>query len=308
MVGVNTPLDGKPPRPPRYRAGPIMIALTAAACLTAVLFRTPIRSRYWAWQVVHSDNVAERVAPLTCLCNAGDAGRWGTRVLLAHPDAEIRQFGVLVLQHVRSDWSRRRLLQMLTDPSAGVREMAALGLALQGDDTVIPELKRLYAGQYAESAAAACLALERLATPEAVAALAELARVEPVPNRSTQSETPDVMRRAALVDALAAIGTVDCAAALLDLLDDCRACDLPRRDERLLARLTPLAIERGLIETPTSQPSQTFVGRTIAERAAAALTHITGLSPSFACELPRERRDHAARIWHDWVAARRDAP
>jgi HEAT repeat protein len=285
-----------------------MIALTAAACLTALLFRTPIRSRYWAWQVVHSGNVAERAAPLTCLCNAGDAGRWGARVLLAHPDPEIRQFGVLVLQHVRSDWSRRRLLQMLADPSAAVREMAALGLALQGDDTVIPELKRLYAGSDAESAAAACLALERLATPEAVAALTELVRVEPAANRSTASATPDVIRRAALVDALAAIGTVDCAAALLDLLDDCRACDLPTRDERLLARLTPLAVERGLIETPASQLSPTIAGRTIAERAASALAHITGLSPRFACELPREQREDAARVWHDWVGARREAP
>ena len=308
MFCVSMPVDGKPPRPPRYRAGPIMIALTGAACLTALLFRTPIRSRYWAWQVVQSGNVAERAAPLTCLCNAGDAGRWGTRVLLAHRDSEIRQFGVLVLQHVRSDWSRRRLLQMLTDPSVAVREMAALGLALHGDDTVIPELKQFYAGPDTASAAAACLALERLATPAAVAALAALAHVEPVPDRSTDSETPDSMRRAALVDALAEIGTVDCAAALLDLLDDCRACDLPTRDERLLTRLAPLAIERGLIETPASQLSPTRVGRTVAERAAAALAHITGLSPSFACELPREQREDAARIWHDWGAARREAP
>jgi hypothetical protein len=304
---MNLPTDGDPPRHRSYRAGPIMIALTAAACLAAILFRTPIRSCYWAWQILESRDFAERAAPLTCLCNAGNAGRWGTERLLDNPDPEIRQLGLLVLQHVRSDWSRRRSLEMLKDPSPAVREMAALALAWQGNDSVVPLLRQLYAERDTVSAASACLALARLGTPKAIAALTELVQVRPH-EHSNETALADVTRRAALVDALAAVGNVDCAAALLDLLTDCRPCDIPTRAERLLAELTPLAIEQGLIQRPTSQPVSNPAIRTIAERAAAALVLCTGLDPHFSCEMPPEQREQAARAWRDWIDARRAVP
>jgi HEAT repeat protein len=280
-----------------YRAGTIMIGVTLTACLAALLFRTPLRSRYWAWQVVQAGSTEERAAPLTCLCNAGDDGRWGTEILLTHPDAEIRQFGVLVLQHARSDRSRRRLLQMLEDPGEAVREMAALGLAIHGDVSVIPRIRRLYTEGDASAASAACLALERLATPEAVAALAALA-TQPAEER----------RRAALVDTLDAIGTPDCAAALLHLLDDHRSCPVGPRAERLLARLAPLGARGGLAEWTTSRPTSERAAETVAERAAAALTRITGLTPAFASDLPDEQQAAAARVWRDWIAAHGAGP
>jgi len=284
-----------------YRAGALLIAMTLMACLTALMFRTPLRSRYWARQVVQARGMNERAAPLTHLCNAGDAGRWGTETLLTHPDAEIRQFGVAVLQHVRSSWSRRRLLEMLEDPSEGVRELAALGLAIHGDEAIIPQLKRLYTGGDALAASAACIALERLATPNAVAALTALA-----------DRPADVARRAALVDALTGIGTAKCAGPLLELLSDHRPCHVQTRAERVLDRLTPVAAEHGLVERPTSkpasQPGVDSASQTLAERAATALARITGLRPPFASDLPEEQREQAARIWRDWVAARRGAP
>ena len=274
-----------------------MIVFTSAACLAALLFRTPIQSRFWAWQVTEARGVTERAAPLTCLCNAGDAGRWGTAALLTHPDEEIRQFGMVVLQHVKSDWSRRQLLHALADPSDAVREMAALGLALRGDDSVIPVLEQLYGEGDSVSASAACLALERLATPDAVAALTALA-----------GEPAEATRRAALVDALAAIGRKDCAAGLLKLLDDDRPCGVEPRGERFLERFAPLAAERGLVQPSTSRPTSEPAARTVAERAAAALARITGLSPPFGSELSDEQRNNAGRIWHDWITAQREAP
>jgi hypothetical protein len=284
-----------------YRAGTIMIAITLAACLAALVFRTPLRSRYWAWQVVQASRIEERAAPLTHLCNAGDNGRWGTEALLTHADGEIRQYGVLVLQHVHSDWSRRRLLQMLEDPSEPVREMAALGLAIQGDATIIPELRQLYARKDPAAASTACIVLERLATPEAVAALAELAR-----------QPAGAAHRAALVDALADIGSLDCAAALLDMLCDHRPCSVQTRAERVLERLAPLAAEQGFAQPaapqPLSQPTSTTGSHTIAERAAAALARITGLCPPFASDLPDERRKDAERVWRDWLAAHGAGP
>lgn len=274
-----------------------MIALTATACLTALLFRTPIRSRYWAWQVIEARGAAERAAPLTCLCNAGDAGRWGTAALLTHRDAEIRQFGVLVLHRVESEWSQRQLLHALADPNEAVRELAALGLALHGDETVIPVLEQLYAEGDTASAAAACLALERLATPGAVAALTALAR-----------EPAEASRRAFVVDSLAAIGTRECVAGLLALLDDHRPCPAATRAERFLERFGSWAGERGIVEPAISPPASQPVSQTVAERAAAVLTRITGLSPPFASGLPEKRRRAATQIWRDWLTARPDAP
>ncbi|MBU0637779.1 MAG: HEAT repeat domain-containing protein, partial [Planctomycetes bacterium] len=155
----------RPRRSVRATGPGIAIALTAIVCATALLFRTPLRSRYWAWRITQTDVVAERAVYLTSLCNVGDAGRWGTRVLLAHEVAELRQHGVVVLQHVRTAWSRRKLLQMLRDRDQTVRELAALGLALHGDAAVIPDLCEMFVTGDDTAASAACVALERLGTP-----------------------------------------------------------------------------------------------------------------------------------------------
>ncbi len=274
-----------------------MIALTAVACLAALLFRTPIRSRYWAWQVMEARGIAERAAPLTCLCNAGNGGRWGVAALLSHRDDEIRQYGVVVLQQVESGWSRRQLLRMLGDPSEAVREMAALGLALHGDETVVPVLEQLYADGDSVSASAACLALERLATPRAVTALTVLAR-----------SSADTSRRVCAVDALGAIGRADCVTGLLAVLDDHRSCPVGTRAEQFLERFSPWAGERGIVEPATSRPASKAVTQTIAERAAMSLSRITGLSPPFASGLSEEQRAEAARTWRDWLAVPPDAP
>jgi HEAT repeat protein len=286
----------------RFTAGAIMIGLTLVACGAAIVFRTPLRSRYWAGQLVRARSMEQRAVPLAYLCNAGDAGRWGIAVLLEHPDAEVRQYGVVVLQHVRTDWSRRRLLEMLNDASTPVRELAALGLAIHGDASVVPELKRMYVEGDPQAASAACMALERLAVPEAVAALAELAE-----------QPAEAAHRAALVEALQGVGNAECAAVLLELLGDHRPCHVPMRAQRLLERFAPLAREYGIGAPAASRRANGSTGaapapRTIAERAAAALSRITGLSPPFASNLPAERREAAERVWRDWLAESRPAP
>lgn len=274
-----------------------MIAATASVCTGAFFFRTEFRSRLWARQVISTQSLDERAAALTRLCNAGDAGRWGVETLLKHPDAQIRQFGAVVLQHVRSEWSRGRLVELLEDPSDAVAELAVLGLAIHGDGSVIPRLATLYVEGDDAAAAAACAALERLGAAESRITLAKLAGAPAAPNR-----------RAALIDALASAGGVDCAAALLGLLDDGRPCDVPTREERLVARFTPQVAARGFAATPASQPAATHAAATVAERAAAALADLTGLNPPFASDLPSEQRLDAIAIWHDWIAARREAP
>jgi HEAT repeat protein len=297
MSGMRNGADGKPPQRRGYRAAVAMVALTAAACLTALLFRTPLRSRTWAHRVITARGVAERAAPLTCLCNAGDGGRWGTAALLTHPDQEIRQYGVVVLQHVKTEWARQQLLTALTDPSEAVREMAALGLALHGDDGVIPVLEQRYLSGDAVAASGACLALERLATPRAAAALRDLA------GKSAGAE-----QRAALVEALAEVGGLESAAGLLELLDDHRPCTIAPRAQRMLERFGPLAAERGWALDPAGVPATRPVAQTVAERAADALKRITGLTPPFRSDLPDAGREEASRTWREWISARETTP
>ena len=284
-----------------YRPAGLALAVTLLACVGALLFRTPLRSRYWAWQVARSASPDGRAAALTLLCNAGDAGRWGTATLLASSDPELRQYGVVVLHHVRSDWSRRRLLDRLTDPDADVRELAALGLAIHRDPAALPELRRLYCAGDSAAAGAACLALERMGTPEAEAALAELA-----------GQWVEAASRAALIDALESVGSVRCAAALLKLLDDHRPCTVATRAERFLERFAPLAAAHGLVDgamlQAATRPSAPRRPGTIAERAAAALAGLTGLGPSFASDMSEEERETAASVWRAWLEARLGAP
>ena len=310
-----------------------MVLLTALACLAAIIFRTPIRSRYWAGRIAHGTTTPERAMYLTLLCNAGDGGRWGTAVLLAHEDAEIRQFGVVVLHQLDTDWGRQRLLRLLEDPDETVRELAALGLAIHADESVIPELKRMYSSSDETVASSACVALGRIATPTAVAALTELAG-EPV----------EVSCRAALVDALGEIGTPTCIPPLLELLEDHRTCDVPPRASRLAlealrglqteaaralpgwppgpqpddtAASQPIAASGPAVRAsslpasrpvPASLPALENAPGTIAERAAAALTRITGLSPPFLSDLPLEQRQQAKQQWAAWHAAATNTP
>ena len=143
--------------------------------------------------------------------------------------------------------------------------------------------------------------LERLGAPGAVAALTVLA-----------AQPGSVAHRAALVDALAAVGTRDCVVPLLGLLSDHRPCEVATRADRLLERLAPLVAESGFGEIPppepASRPATEPASHTIAERAAAALARITGLDPPFASDMLPEQREDAARVWRDWLAGHRDGP
>ncbi len=276
---------------PFVRCGPLIaIALTLVGCASAILFRAPLRARWHAARLAAADTPAERAALLQALIAADDAARWGVSALLAASAAENRQYGVLVLHHLRSDWARERLLDALRDADPAVRRLAAVGLAIHGDERVVPALRTLYRDSEPGSAAAACLALARLGTPTAVAALTQLA-----------SEPADVIRRAAVIDALGEIGAAACVPPLLALLDDERHCDAPAPDEEMAARaLAALHAEGRALAA--SQPISAFRPRTVAERAAAALHRITRRgSPTAWMDLEASARAECRAEWSEWL-------
>jgi hypothetical protein len=281
-----------------------MIALTLLACGAALGFRGALRGRWWAWRISAAGSLAERGAYLGALAGLGGDARWGVAALLASARSDIRQLGVVTLGAIRDDWATARLRALLDDPDDAVRALAAQELARRGDSIAVASLVRLYTAGGDEDAAAACAALERLATRGAIAALSELS-----------DRTVDVPRRAALVDALGGIGDPECAPALLRLLSDHRECALPSRVEKRAAEIIAELRTSGRLpfpvdapeSRPTAQsppvattPAPPHRPRTIAERAAAALVRITGLSPAFASDLSEEQRVAAAQQWREW--------
>ncbi len=280
-----------PPRRPTLAV--VVLALTVVACVTGLVCHTTLRSRYWAYRIARAATPAERAVYLGALCEAGDSGRWGVAALLKDARADVRQYGVLVLQHQRGDWWRARLLDLLGDPAENVRSLAAAGLAIHGDERAIPALKSLYETGDTSMAASACLALERLGTAGAQTALDELARVP-----------ADAYRRAALIDALEGIGTPECVPGLLHLLADHRPCDLPSRATQAAHRAFESLAAAGYPALPTSEPAAGPGPRTVAERAARALANITGLDVPFSSEGPEEARAEAVQRWRTWLADR----
>jgi hypothetical protein len=280
----------------RPRLALVAIAITATACVAAIVLRTPIRARYWAWQISTSASATERTSYLAELCNAGAQGRWGIAALLADPDAEVRQYGVLALHHVRTAWARQRLTERVLDPDPSVRRLAAVGLAIQGDDSVIPVLKRFYESGDVNAANGACLALERLGTPAAIAALDELAR-----------QPADVGARAALVDALAGLNKPGCVPPLLRLLSDERTWNAAPRSGEIALRALDALQATGHAVQAASAPAPRVFSHTISERAADALGVITGIQASYSSGSAETDRDSAKNAWQQWFENHRSS-
>ncbi len=288
---------GNPQSLPRRRAWGAYLAVIIAAlfCLTALLFRAPLLARYWAWRVAHTSSVTERAAYIGALCRAGAAAQWGAAALLAHGDPDVRQYGIVLLQGLKTSWARERLLDHMTDPDANVRHLAAVGLALRGDAAVLPTLQRLYQGGDVPAARTACVALEYLGTSEAMRVLEELA-----------AEPAEAERRAALVDALAGIARAGCVPGLVRLLSDERVCDVSSPTEEAGRRVWDGVQAEGYFAAVASLPASQPGGQTIAERAAAALGRITGLhGTNWASRSPAERAA-AGQQWLEWYARRAD--
>jgi len=115
--------------------------------------------------------------------------------------------------------------------------------------------------------------------------------------------------RAALVNALEAVGTAECAPALLRLLADGHACTLAPRfegiEQRVLAGLATMNLsDSDLRSLGPAGPPSTQATQTVAERAAAALARITGVQAAFSSSASEAERAQATERWQAWLAER----
>lgn len=280
-----TPLP-PPSRRPAGRRAYAVAAGVLVLCIAAFALRDELRGRYWAGRVVAAESVEERAAALDRVVRLGDSARWGINYLLRQPGAELRQFGYLALHGCGGEWARQRFLAGLADPSPYVREVAALGVAsLRVPGDVQRLAAEVHAGGELARMRGVCAALERIGDADALAALHTLLGAD-LPVEVT----------AAVIDALASIGSPESVPALLARLDDARLTATPPRYETL-ALGASLDVSRPLaVDGETSQA--------IGARAAAALTRITGIpeeTPATAeAGAPAAPRDRWRRWWEEW--------
>jgi hypothetical protein len=272
--------------PARVRPAHWALALTLGACLVALLLRTPLQARYWAWRVAAAEDDATRDQYLGALASAGAAGSWGINALLSDERAEVRQYGVLALQHVTGSWSDAQLLVAIDDPDADIRRLAAAGLGMQSRPGVVPTLVAVYRDGDAAAAEAACLALAHVGSDEAIAALNALAGGE-----------ADVGRRAAVLDALRMVGRPACVPGLLAFLDDRRDAAVAPLFAALQARAVALLVGQGYRAAET-QPAA--APEALDSRAARALQVITGVDAGFDLEGSADERAAARATWARW--------
>lgn len=194
-------------------------------CASALVLRVPLRSLYWASRVTAAKTNEDFAAHVTLLCRAGDAGRWGTVQLLRHPDAAIRQTGVLILHHGRGSWSRGELLNMLCNEDAATADLAAVGVALRRREYAPEEIRELCRSKNTCQASGVIYAISRSFIPgdEECISMA----LEANPNIAVVAEA---------IDALESIATSGAAAVLLGLLDDARSLEPVTRRQRIGTR------------------------------------------------------------------------
>jgi len=267
----------------------VLIVLTAGLCVAALALRTELRSVLWARRIIGTTDPAGRARYLTALCRGGDRAHWGIRRLLTDERAEVRQYGVLALQHVHTKWSRANLLHCLDDHDASIRALAALGLAIHGDASVIPVLQETYRTGAENEAVAACLALQRMGGGAAGEALVALAPVRAASNA-----------RGALADALGFTSSAESGRALLELLSDHRPCSTPPFDEMIAEPIFDLArAKEPEAWLATTRASSRPAARTVAERAAASLNRLTGVAVDFSSDMSSEEQADAAAQWRE---------
>jgi len=265
------------------------VAITAAACIAALLFRGPLLARYWAFRVMRAETPLLRARCLEVLCALAPSAHWAVTALLNSENPADRRDAAEVLRDMPGAWARERLLELLRDPDDMIREAAEEALIIRHESEVIPTLKSYYQCADIDVALRACDLLVSLRTPEAVRVLTELTY-----------EEADADRRVGLVDALKYVGTPACVPGLLRLLEDDRVSDQPslveRKVLRAFGRIRADARVPALATLATSAPRR----QTIAERAAAALGQITGLELPFRSDAPEPERREYHRRWEEW--------
>jgi len=279
-----------------WRVGLVALVLL---WLAAMLFRTDIRTRWWAYRLGQTGDPAARRYYTACLAATGSSSLSATRRLLDHPRPEVRLAALQILHHCPAPAARGILVVAIADRDDRVSDRAALELALRSDRReAVGELEAQASSSSPAIARKAVVGLQRLGEPEAEDFLLGLLR---------RTSDPDL--RAQIIDALGLMGSRSAVPALIDCLADQRAISHPPASYRwanqaiqsLESQLPAQGLDPAALRSASVAPC-TVAG--VAERALAWITGISGGDPN--AERDQDRSEAIGR-WREWHRAPVDA-
>jgi len=270
----------------------VAVVVLLAAWVALLVFRTPIRVRWWTWKLQHTTEPAARLSYVNALAAHADHAVAPVGALLDDPDQTLRLLAVDVLNRARCRQAQPYLVKAMRDRDADVRYTAALGLARWQGERALPVLESMLNDRDELTVCAALVALQRVGSPHA----ADL-----VTTRLSKAESVPVLVQAA--ECVHVMGNMQAVPRLLELLADDRAVTvlpaLQRGVQRFLQSRPEKLAEANL---PTSLSTTIDFGATVADHAAQALRGITRESFGFDSRDPPERRRQAIDAWRVWWA------
>ena len=140
-----------------------------------VLFREPIRIRYWGYQLAHSTSATDRDYYFQLLASRNERSLPIARRLLASGDVQTRLDAVDLATTVKSRAATALLARACDDPDAAVRRRAIIALARRDDDGIVGRLRTLADHTDVDTAMLATSALTTVGSPRALETLIQLA-------------------------------------------------------------------------------------------------------------------------------------
>ncbi len=257
-----------------------------------MLFRTDIRTRWWAYRLGQAGDPAARRYYTACLAATGSGSLSATRRLLDHPRLEVRLAALQILHHCSDPAARKFLVLAIADRDDRVSDRAALELALRSDRRgAVEELEALASSSSPEIARKAVVGMQRLGEPQAEDFLLGLLE---------RTSDPDL--RAQIIDALGLMGSRSAVPALIECLADQRAISHPPASFRwanqaiqcLESQLPAEGLDPATLRSASVAPC-TVAG--VAERALAWITGISGGDPN---AQRGHDRSEAIEPWREW--------
>jgi len=253
-----------------------------------ILYREPIRVRWWGFRLARASQPQQRIYYTRLLAERRDAALPVARDLLNRDEAGLRSIGVLLLNVMQSAASAELLARACHDPDADVRRSAIQGLARRQAPRTIDVLTELADHFDHETAMLAVSCLPDLQTPDALQTLGKLA---------VEHESAAV--RVQAIESLRRWNTD----AVIDPLIRCLKDDTPFTGPTEMERNASRALKQvaGRVQSvPANAALSLTGGPTVADRAALALRAVTDQSFGFLEAESDEQRQAAIHAWRRW--------
>ena len=263
------------------------VAVFVAAWLAVVVFRDPVRVKWWELRLRSADTDTKRSYYVNLLSSAGTLALPAARSLIEDEDVAIRSLGVAVLTRIADETAGVLLRTALTDSVEQVRAMAVVGLAMRRDPAILAELETMVGSQNHETALVAVHAYGEFDCATAVGPLSRAARTHSLP-----------LVRAQSVEELGALRCAGAVPALIDSLGDNVRYEGSTRLDELDEQALGLVLEERALAAGV--PLTLRKSRMVSDQAAFSLRLITGQSFGFRSTDDAERRLAAQLAWRDW--------